>query len=243
MAATPTTRTWPAPLRKRFCSKAPAPTRAPSRSNSSPRSSESPREGYSGAFFQFLLSVEDTDDFLARIRADSDKSGGAMRAGPCGVLSSADAVMEITARQAAITHNTKAGIEAAQAAALMVHYLCFDLGPRSELPAFLDDKLPGHDWRRAHRGDVGPKGLDSVRAALTALLRNDTLSDLLVDCVEFSGDVDTVCAIATAAAACASDIDQTIPLPLWDGLENGPYGRDYLVALDAQFGAFVREQR
>ena len=40
-----------------------------------------PREGYAGTFHEFLLTVTDADDFLARIRNDSDKSGGAMRAG------------------------------------------------------------------------------------------------------------------------------------------------------------------
>lgn len=202
-----------------------------------------PREGYSGAFFEFLLSVKDTQDFLDRIRPDSDKSGGAMRAGPCGVLSTVESVMRVAARQSAITHNTRAGIEAAQAAALMVHYLCFDIGPRGQLPSFLNAMLPGHDWERPHRGDVGAKGLDSVRAALTALVRNDSLSDLLIDCVEFGGDVDTVCAIAMGAAACAADIDQTLPTSLLDGLENGEFGRDYLVALDKQFSEFAASQR
>lgn len=202
-----------------------------------------PREGYAGAFFQFLQSIADTDDFLTRIRPDSDKSGGAMRAGPCGVLRPTEQVLEVAKRQAAVTHDTPNGIAAAQVAALMVHYLCFDIGSRRDLPAFLDQHVPGHDWSRPHTGDVGPKGLDSVRAALTALLRTDSLSDLLIDCVDFGGDVDTVCVIATAAAACAADIDQTIPHALLDGLENGPFGRDYLCELDRQFAAFANDQR
>jgi ADP-ribosylglycohydrolase len=201
-----------------------------------------PREGYSGAFYNFLLNVKDTDDFLARIRPDSDKSGAAMRAAPCGLLPSIKEVMDITALQAAVTHNTRAGIAAARAAALMTHYLCYDIGDRQELPSFLDQHLPDHDWSRPHRGDVGPKGLDSVRAALTALLRNASIADLLIDCVNFGGDVDTVCAIAMGAAACASDVDQTIPQALWDDLENGPYGRDYLVAIDERFTAFIEAQ-
>lgn len=201
-----------------------------------------PREGYAGAFYQFLLSVENTDDFLTRIRPDSDKSGAAMRAGPCGVLGSIDEVPDVAQRQAAVTHNTRNGVAAAQAAALMVHYLCFDLGPRRDLPQFLDQHVSGHDWGAPHTGDVGPKGLESVRAALTALLRNNALPDLLIDCVEFGGDVDTVCAIAMAAAACAADIDQTIPQSLFDDLENDAFGRDYLLALDQQFAAFAQAQ-
>lgn len=202
-----------------------------------------PREGYSGAFFQFLLSVADAEDFLARINPDSTKSGGAMRAGPCGVLSTIDEVMAVSARQAAITHDTTDGVSAAQAAALMVHYLFYQLGPRSHLPEFLNGHLPAYDWHHPHKGEVGARGIDSVRAAMTAVIRNDSLADLMIDCVNFGGDVDTVAAIAMAAAACARDVDQTIPQPLWEGLENGEYGRAYLLELDERFSTFAEAQK
>jgi ADP-ribosyl-[dinitrogen reductase] hydrolase len=198
-----------------------------------------PREGYAGAFFDFLMSVKDTDDFLARIRAEREKSGGAMRAGPCGVLKSIDETIRVATIQAAVTHNTPDGIAAARTAALMVHFLYHDLGNRAELPKFLDEHVPGYNWGTPHKGDVGARGIDSTRAALTALMRNESIADLMIDCVEFGGDVDTVCTIAMAAAACASDMDQTIPPPLLDGLENGPYGRDYLAKLDDQFAEFA----
>jgi ADP-ribosylglycohydrolase len=203
---------------------------------------DKPREGYAGRFFQFLQTVAGADDFLDRIQPDSDKSGGAMRAGPCGVLGTAEVVKEVAARQAATTHNTPAGIAAAQTAALMTHYLLYRVGPRRDLPDFLDDHVPGHMWRRPHEGEVGPKGLDSTRAALTALMRNGSLADLLIDCVDFGGDVDTVAAIAMAAASCSEEIDQTMPAVLWDGLENGAYGRDYLVSLDERFSVFAKTQ-
>jgi ADP-ribosylglycohydrolase len=93
---------------------------------------ETPREGYAGGFFQFLQGVVDADDFIARIRPDSDKSGAAMRAGPCGLLGDIGGVMKIAARQAEITHNTPDGVAAAQAAALMVHYLCSTVWDRAE---------------------------------------------------------------------------------------------------------------
>lgn len=201
-----------------------------------------PREGYAGAFFEFLLGVADADDFLARIRPDSDKSGGAMRAGPCGVLGSVEQVMCVAGRQAAVTHNTPNGIAAAQAAALMTHYNLYRVGDRRDLPDFLHQHLPHKDWRTPHTGEVGPKGVESVRAAMTALIRNDSLADLLIDCVEFGGDVDTVATIAMAAAACATDMDQTIPSVLWEGLENGPFGRDYLLAVDDQLADFAKAQ-
>jgi len=201
-----------------------------------------PREGYAGRFHEFLLTVTDADDFLARIRNDSDKSGGAMRAGACGLLGDVEMVKSTAARQAAVTHNTPDGIAAAQAAALMVHYLMYRLGPRWDLPDFLDTHVRGYGWSRTHKGSVGAKGCDSVRAGITALVRNQSVADLLVDCVNFSGDVDTVAAIAMAAAACADDMERSIPEPLWNGLENGRFGRDNLIELDRNLRDFASRQ-
>lgn len=202
-----------------------------------------PREGYAGGFFAFLQSVTDADDFMRRIDPSSSKSGGAMRASPCGVLGSISRVKEIARVQAAVTHNTPEGIAAAQAAALACHYFCYGLGARSQLPAFLNEHMPVQDWAVPYKGEIGPSGLDAARAAVTAIVRSATLADLLIDCVAFGGDVDTVATIAVGAAAHEPEMDQTLPEGLWTGLENGPYGRDYLVALDEQFKVFADAQR
>jgi len=72
----------------------------------------------------------------------------------------------------------------------------------------------------------------SVRAAVTAIQRHGSLSGILRASVAYTGDVDTVAAVALGAASCAEDVEQDLPPVLVEGLENGPYGRDYLVALD-----------
>ena len=79
----------------------------------------------------------------------------------------------------------------------------------------------------------------SVRAAITAVMRNDSLSELLQDCIAFTGDVDTVAAIALAAASCSEEIIQDLPAHLIAGLENGSYGKDYIVALDTELMSLV----
>src|SRR5207237_10064025 len=81
-----------------------------------------PREGYAGGFYAFLQEVRDGADFLARIRPDSDKSGAAMRAGPIGVCRPIAEVIRRCTIQAALTHNTPDGVNAAVAAALTTHY-------------------------------------------------------------------------------------------------------------------------
>jgi ADP-ribosylglycohydrolase len=197
-----------------------------------------PRPGYAGRFQSFLDAVTDGDDFLARIRPDSDKSGAAMRACPVGVLPDLDEVLDRTRVQAALTHDTPDGIAAACAAALMPHYFLYGRGPRADLGRFLCEHVPGtgpaRDWATPFTGPVGAPGWMSVRAAVTAVVAGTGLSDVLRRCVAFTGDVDTVATIALAAGSCAVDLPQDLPAHLVTGLENGTYGRDHLAGLDAR---------
>lgn len=191
------------------------------------------RAGYAQRFYDFLLTVKDGRDFLARIQSDSDKSGAAMRAAPIGIFPT---VAEVTARcrvQAALTHNTPDGINAAIAAALLAHYFLYDLGPKASVGHWLTQQVPG-PWAEPWDGKVGAKGWMSVQAAITAIMQSDTLSDLLRRCVAFQGDVDTVAAIALAAASCAQEMPNDLPDHLHRDLERGPYGYTYIQELDAR---------
>lgn len=198
-----------------------------------------PREGYAGRFYEFLKHVQDGQQFLDEIHSDSDKSGGAMRAGPIGVFPTIREVIEKSAIQAALTHNTPDGTNAAIAAALMTHYFLYNLGPKQELGKFLEAHVEGQ-WSQPWHGKVKSKGWMSVRAAITALLKNDKMSDLLKSCIAFSGDVDTVATIALAAGSCSLEIERDLPDNLVWTLENGTYGKDYLIALDKQLLALMK---
>jgi len=197
-----------------------------------------PREGYATGFFHFLLNVRDDEQFLREINPTSDKSGAAMRAAPIGIYPTLSLVIERCTMQAALTHNTPDGIHAAVAAALMTHYFLYRLGPKKELGSFLEKQVSGQ-WAAPWAGKVMSQGWMSVRAAVTALIRCHTMSQLLKTCIQFSGDVDTVAAIALAVGSCSSEIAQDIPVHLVDTLENGQYGRDYIQRLDTQLMAFM----
>lgn len=190
-----------------------------------------PRQGYASSFYRFLLEVRDGDDFIARIRPDSDKSGGAMRAAPAGVYPTIAEVLQRAQKQAVITHNTPAGISAAQAAALAAHYFLYRIDRKEHLGEFLEKHVAG-PWNRAWAGAVGPKGWMSVCAAVTAVMRSASMSELLKMCVDFTGDVDTVAAIALAVAASSPEVSQDLPQNLIDGLEDGPFGIRYIRDLD-----------
>src|SRR6476620_4565478 len=176
------------------------------------------RLGYAGKFYNFLLQVQDSKEFLENIHYASDTSGSAMRSGPIGIFPTIEKVIENATIQAAITHNTPDGINAAIAAALMSHYFIYQLGL----------------WSIPWQGEVSTKGLVCVRAAITAVMLHDSMSKLLQACIAFSGDVDTVATIALAAGSCSSEIAQDLPENLVQGLENKSYGRDYIRELDRQ---------
>jgi ADP-ribosyl-[dinitrogen reductase] hydrolase len=199
------------------------------------------RTGYSGNFYDFLKSVTNGEEFLKRIQPDSDKSGAAMRAVPLGVLSPIEEVKERCHIQAAVTHDTPDGIHAAQAAALMSHYFVYQLGAKADVGLWLEKQLPKtHQWNEDYKGKVKAQGWMSVRAAITAVKRNDSLSALLKDCIAFTGDVDTVATIALGAASNSPEYLQDLPQVLIDTLENRNYGRDYLLELDNKLMALVK---
>lgn len=199
------------------------------------------RVGYSRGFYALLLQAHDGQHLLDMIDPGSERSGAAMRAGPIGLVPEPLDVLHRAEVQARITHDTPAGVEAAQAAALAVHYCHYDLGPVSRIGTWINDRLLAADgaggWNLAWSGGwVGASGRMSVRAALTAVAAGGTLSQILRKCVAFTGDVDTVATIALAAASRSPQIADDLPSVLVDNLEDGRYGRHFLRTLDTKLG-------
>lgn len=199
------------------------------------------RAGYASRFYDFLLKVQDGKQFLAEIRPDSEKSGAAMRAAPLGILPTLQEVKEKTILQAKLTHDTPLGIAAALAAALMAHYFIYKLGPKAELGKFLDEQITDYKgWSEPYSGKVGSQGVQSAHAAVTAVIQHDSLGEILKACIAFTGDVDTVAAIALGAASCSTEVAQDLPEHLIDTLENGKFGKDYILALDEKLIGLVK---
>ena len=78
------------------------------------------------------------------------------------------------------------------------------------------------------------RGMDCVRAAITATAQSASLKQLLHRCVAFGGDVDTVATIALAAGSWSPHHTPDLPESLIEGLERSEFGYDYLRALDGQ---------
>ncbi|MBR9703836.1 ADP-ribosylglycohydrolase family protein [Candidatus Pacearchaeota archaeon] len=189
------------------------------------------RNGYAGRFYDFLKSIESGEEFLKRMNPNSDKSGGAMRASVIGYLPDLENVLEYSSFQASLTHDTEIGRNASIASSLMTHYFLYDLGGKKELGKFIEEHVLGK-WDEPWKRDVRSRGDEHVRAAITAVMQEDSLSSVLRRSINFGGDVDTVATISMAAASCCDELEQDIPIHLIECLENGEYGRDYLIMLE-----------
>jgi ADP-ribosylglycohydrolase len=200
-----------------------------------------PRPGYASRFHEFLQSVHTGEEFLAGIHATSERNGAAMRAPIVGLFPDISEVVARSEVQAKLTHDTKGGVDSAIAAALLAHYFAYRLGPKDAAPAFLARHVPGYEWESPWSGHVEVHGIQTVRAALTAITRTESLAELLKACVDFTGDVDSVATIALASASCSVQFSRNLPAALWEGAEDSTYGIRYLHDLDARVRAVTIE--
>jgi len=191
------------------------------------------RPGYSSRMYNALSESRDGADFINRIDNRSEGSGAAMRSAVLGLLKTEEELLEKAAIQAKVTHDTTSAVLSSQAVALGAHYFAYELGPKNEVATYISSSINGH-WDQEWKGPAKSKGTDCVLAALTAIQRNDNQTDLLRNCVAFTGDVDTVAAIALGMTAFSTEVAANLPQWMYDELENGIYGRDYLQAIDQQ---------
>ena len=185
------------------------------------------RKGYAQGFYTFLEQTTTPQDFLKNIKPWSDKSGAAMRSAPLGYFSSIPEVIGKTYLQASLTHNTYTGINSALAVALSSHYFIYELGTKKDLIPFLSAHIPGY-WSKQWSGPVSVLGMDCAKAAISAIQSSNSLTELLVKCVNFTGDTDTVACIAFGIASNCKEIKNDLSDSLYTDLENDLYGKDYL---------------
>lgn len=194
-----------------------------------------PHVGYSKYMFKVISESQTADEFIDSLDPTLGvTSGAAMRAGPIGLLPDVADVIYLTKMQAKITHDTPAGVNSALAVALTVHFLHHG-GARDKLDAFLEKHI-GKGWDSAANGysEDPHNGLKSVVQAIKAMRNAKTLSEVLLTAVnqEALSDTDTVCSLAMIMASRCSEIKNDLPPALYDGLESGVYGVDYLRDID-----------
>lgn len=200
-----------------------------------------PRETYAKHFFDFLQSVTDAKDFLNRIKSDSRRSGAAMRALPAGVYDTPLKVIRFSHLQASVTHNTKEGRDSAAAAALMYHYFWYALGPKKDLPDFLDAYVPGYEWGKNWEGFCPSDGIPCVKAAVTVVRSTTNSVALLTKSVAFCGDTDTIAALAYGAGMASREMHMGPYHHLTNALEEGRYGYPMLADLSIKLAVPLKK--
>lgn len=198
------------------------------------------RNGYSRKFQEILDTVKNGSQLLETIIPNSDRCGAAMRSCPIGVCPYEFEIIKRAKIQAKITHNTPEGITSSVAIALAAHYCLYNKGPKSGLIDFLRSQEPtahlfenNNDlWPKAAR--VTSEAIPCVKAAISAVIRNNSLSDCLKECIDYTGDVDSVAAMAGGILSCSKEVIRDLPCHLYDKLENGKYGLEYLENKDAE---------
>lgn len=196
-----------------------------------------PRPGYSMGFKNLMDECETATELYDRLNPQSTRSGAVMRAAPVGAYKAIEAVLEMSARQAAITHNTPIAIECAQAVALLAHYLIHVGGPRDKAREFINANVPNRtvDWTIDRTDWASVEAVDCARNAITAWYNSHSVTDVLVRSVAPGGDTDTVATIAMSLAWADKSLDDDLHVNMMSDLESGTFGFGYLFDINHRF--------
>lgn len=206
-----------------------------------------PRNGYSRRLQSMLDSVKNGEGLRAMLIPMSDRCGAAMRSCPLGVFPDEWHVVEVARKQASLTHNASHGQVSSVAIALACHYFLYDVGPKLDLTVYLNEHsftkglFDGDLWLPGER--VTSHAIPCVKAAISAVMRHSSMAECLMECIGYTGDVDSVAAMAMGIASCiptAHEMANDLPKNLYEGLENGEYGLNYLRELDRKLLTHIK---
>jgi len=220
-----------------------------------------PRAGYSILTRGQLTAGRDPQSFLTFLSEEKRKErrsdGAAMRALPLGLHPDPEQVISLSCINAKTTHGHPHAIAASVGVALLSHGLYYHkvshhnvipyivslashempedvrehLMRLSRIPGFSPDVLLGQT--NISNGIPYEESLPFLGAVLSLVTHIGNLpEELLKQALLLGGDTDTVAAVALGAALIIHPYAD-IP-PFWiEGLETGPYGRDFIQRLGA----------
>lgn len=192
-----------------------------------------PRSSYSPDFYEFLLSTKSASEFIEKINAYSIRNGSAMRSVPLGLIKDKTEMLEKARIQAIVTHDTYEGIVASQVVALCVFYFVNNLGNKAGLFEYIYQES-NELFRQDKTTPTECDAIDTIDAVLTVLYKSSTLTQVLDNAINLGGDTDSVATIACGIAFFSDEFVKDLPEFLERDLENGTYGKDYLVDLNAK---------
>ena len=188
------------------------------------------RQSYSTDFYHLLLNTETAAEFIENINSDSVRNGSAMRSVPLGLIKDKTEMLEKALIQASVTHNTHEGVVASQAVALAVYYFVNNIGPKEGLRDYIYQQTK-ELFRNDKTTRTACDAIDTIDAVLTVLSQSSSLTEVLDKSVKLGGDTDSVASIACGIAFFSDEYAKNFPDFLERDIENGPYGKDYLIQL------------
>lgn len=189
------------------------------------------RRGYSDRVYNALDASKNGNDFLKIIDNRSGGNGSAMRAYSIGLLKDIPQILDFCEIQAKTSHNTAEGISCAKRIALAVHYYKYQLGDKTSLIDFINDTLKEKEIYKV-TSPIDMHGYFTTQAVIKMVSEADSMQDCLKQGIDYGGDTDTVAALSMAILSQKTNCEKTLPSFLYDELENGTYGKDFLISLD-----------
>ena len=189
------------------------------------------RRGYSDRVYNALDASKSGKDFIKIINNGSNGNGSAMRAYSIGYIKDVNKLLSYCEIQAKVSHDTIEGIQCAKRIALAVHFYKYGLNKKTNLITFLNETL-GEKKVYEITSPIDMHGYPTTKAVIKIVSEAKSMKDCLKYCIDFGGDTDTVAALCMAILSQKEDCKKELPQFLHEQLENGIYGKDYLIKLD-----------
>jgi len=216
--------------------------------------------------FEFILKAK---------QAGANSNGSVMRAVPLGMMHDPKEIMHRSIVQTSTSHGHIDAVNSACAVSLTAHFF-YHLYPRLDGKTLIEKFQIYQEWMRSFMGIIysdifesyslradmklnDPLLCDAKTTASLAIklawgMKKDviihdmrtTAKKILKTAIAIGGDVDSSASIALGLYSLRPDAVMDLPQVLYDNLENGEFGRDYLIAMDAEltnkFPRIVKEE-
>jgi ADP-ribosyl-[dinitrogen reductase] hydrolase len=189
------------------------------------------RRGYSKRVYNALDASKTGNDFIRIIDKNSSGNGSAMRAYPIGFIKNIPKILELCEIQAKVSHNTIEGIQCAKRIALAVHFYKYNLNKERNLIEFINSTLNENEVYEI-TSPIDMHGYPTTKAVIKIVSEATSMKECLKTSIDYGGDTDTVAALCMTILSQKEDCKKDLPAFLYDELENGEFGKDYLISLD-----------
>ncbi|WP_375605447.1 ADP-ribosylglycohydrolase family protein [Flavobacterium davisii] len=189
------------------------------------------RKGYSDRVYNALDQSNNGNEFMSNLTFQSSGNGSAMRAYPIGFVKDISMLLKCCEIQAKTSHNTIEGIQCAKRIALAVHFYRYGLDGKYDLIEFINTTLNEQETYEII-APIDMHGYPTTKAVIKLVSEATSMHQCLQEGISYGGDTDTVAALCMAILSQKTNCEKSLPAFLYDELENGLYGKEFLMNLD-----------